>query len=247
MKKAAVTSFVQVVFLFALAATANAQRVFPAPTPTPPPRATPTPPPTAQSTPCPTVTVQPQPVGNIRDGQRVNFSVNLMGGDPKVIPSIVWSTTAGQMTQAQDPRRIDVDTAGVGNLPERELRADVWVGGYAPECTLQASATVKIIAPAAKFGEFGEVSPETLDRHIKTLVDVLSQLPASDNLYLIAYAGRKSERGFTGNWIKRIKDGLVSAGIPAGRIFAHDGGFREQPVFDFWIVPSGADPPRSLR
>jgi hypothetical protein len=65
-----------------------------------------------------------------------------------------------------------------------------------------------------------------------------------DNLYVIAYAGRNSERGFTQNWVKRIKTGLTAAGVSEARVYAIDGGFREQPLFDFWMVPNGAEPPR---
>jgi len=178
----------------------------------------------------------------VRDGQRVNFTTNIAGGDPKVVPTIVWSTSAGAITQGNNTRRIEVDTTGAGASPDREVRADVWVGGYAPECVLQAVGTVKIIAPAAKFGEFGMVDDQTLKSNLDALTTFLTQSP--DNLYVIAYAGRNSERGFTYNWLKRMKDALVGAGITPRRISAVDGGFREEPLFDFWIVPIGAEPPR---
>jgi len=63
-------------------------------------------------------------------------------------------------------------------------------------------------------------------------------------LYVIVYAGRASERGFTQNWVKKIKMELAADGVADSRVYAMDGGFREQPLFDFWIVPIGADPPR---
>jgi hypothetical protein len=168
--------------------------------------------------------------------------LNIGGGDPKVAPTIIWSLSAGMMKDGQGTRRIAVDSTGAGNSPERVIKADVWVGGYAPECVLQASAAVRIIAPAVKLGEFGEVPDDVLKVHLKTLNDFLSQSP--DNLYLIAYAGRKSERGFIFKWVQRIKAELITAGIAPRRIIAMDGGFREEPLFDFWIVPTGADPPR---
>jgi hypothetical protein len=108
---------------------------------------------------------------------------------------------------------------------------------------LQASASLKVIAPATKFGEFGAIGADSFATNIKALADFLAQSP--DNVYFIAYAGRNSERGFTFNWVKRIKDALVEAGVPARKIVASDGGFREEPLFDFWIVPSGAEPPRA--
>jgi len=214
--------------------------------PTTPPQQQPKPPvavvePKAQG--CPALSVQAQPNGPIRDGQRVVFSANLAGADPKTAPTIVWSTTAGSVMQGQGSGRIEVDSTGAGSTTEREIKAEVWVGGYAPECVLQGSASVKVIAPAVKFGEFGEVNAETLTTNLKALSEFMTQTP--DDLYLIAYAGRNSERNFTSTWLKRIRDGLIAAGVEPRRMAMTDGGFREKPLFDFWIVPAGSDTPRA--
>ena len=198
--------------------------------------------PQQDAAPCPSITVQAQPGTVVRDGQHIYFLANIQGGDPKVRPEIVWSTSAGMLTQGQATRRIEVDTTGAGTLPEREVRADLWVGGYAGDCQVQAVGSVKIIAPATKFGEFGEVDAATLKKNLESLTSYFAQSP--DNLYLIVYAGRNSERNFSMTWARRLKDGLTAAGMEPRRVYAMDGGFREQPVFDFWIVPSGAEPPR---
>lgn len=234
-----------VLFFFLLIGTVHGQYVFASPTPTPTPTPTPKPlPPGAQPpgpAPCPTVGVQVQPGQPVRDGQRVTFTANIMGGDPKVQPTVIWNTSAGAITQGHNTRRIEVDTTGAGATNYREVKADVWVGGYAPECLLQASATAKIIGPAVKFGEFGMVDEQTLKTNLAAITTYLSQSP--DNLYLIAYAGRNSERGFAFNWLKQMKDAMVAAGVSPRRIVGVDGGFREEPLFDFWIVPIGAEPP----
>ncbi|HEX6126563.1 MAG TPA: hypothetical protein VFZ23_14410 [Pyrinomonadaceae bacterium] len=236
----AVIGFLPVLFFLLSIGTASAQNVFPTPTPTPTPKPSPTG--TPGPAPCPTVNVQAQPSQPVRDGQRVSFAANIAGGDPKVVPMIIWNTSGGSITQGHNTRRIEVDTTGAGSTDYREVKADVWVGGYAPECLLQASGSVKIIGPAVKFGEFGEVDDQTLQKNIEAVSTFLSQSP--DNLYLIAYAGRNSERGFAYNWLKRLKDAIVAAGISSRRITGVDGGFREEPLFDFWIVPIGAEPPR---
>jgi hypothetical protein len=192
--------------------------------------------------PCPTIGVQAQPGQPVREGQRVNFIANINGGDPKVVPTIVWNTTAGSITQGHNTRRIEVDTTGAGSTQDREIRAEVWVGGYSGECQAQAAGIVKVIGPAAKFGDFGVVSDDEFKTNIEALANFLAQSP--DDLYVIAYAGRSSERGFTYNWLRKIRDGLTAAGVSPRRIGAVDGGFREQPLFDFWTVPRGAEPPR---
>ena len=192
--------------------------------------------------PCPMVSIQAQPGQIVRDGQHIFFLANIQGGDPKVRPEIVWNTSAGTLTQGQSTRRIEVDTTGAGASPEREIKADLWVGGYAPECQVQAYGSVKIIAPATKFGEFGEVDADTLKKNLEALTNYFSQSP--DNLYLIVYAGRNSERNYALTWARKIKENLTVAGLETRRVYAMDGGFREQPLFDFWIVPNGAEPPR---
>jgi len=223
------------VFLFILSAAVSASAQLPAQTTRPTPAA-------AAVAPCPTLTIQAQPPQGVRDGQRVYFTANIMGGDPNVVPVIVWNVSAGSIVQGQNMRRIEVDSTGAGGSSDREIKAEPWISGYAPECMVQSFAVVKVIPPAAKFGAFGEIGDEPFKQNIDALAAFLSQSPI-DNVYVIAYAGRTSERGFAANWLRRIRAALVTAGIEPRRISAMDGGFRETPVFDFWIVAPGAEPP----
>ncbi len=229
-----------ILLAFSFAGMAPAQQVFKSPTPAPSPTPTPEP----KAGPCPTVSVQPQGGQMVRDGQLVVFAANIGGGDPKIQPTILWSTSAGVIKTGQYTRRLEVDSTGAGSTPDREVKAELWVGGYAPECLLQAAATIKIVAPATKYGDFGEVAPEAFTRNIKSLAEYLTQSP--DNIWVIAYAGRTSERNFTFSWVKRIREELTMAGVAPKRINAMDGGFRETPLFDFWLVPNGSEPPRPM-
>jgi len=223
------------IFLFILCAAALGSAQLPAQTtrPTPAP---------APAAPCPTLSVQAQPQQGVRDGQKVYFTANIIGGDPNVVPVIVWNVTAGSIVQGQNMRRIEVDSTGAGGTPDREIRAEPWISGYAPECTVQSFASVKVIPPAAKFGAFGEIGDEPFKQNIDALAAFLSQ-STTDDVYVIAYAGRTSDRSFTNNWLRRIRTALVTAGVESRRISAMDGGFRETPLFDFWIVAPGAEPP----
>jgi hypothetical protein len=107
---------------------------------------------------------------------------------------------------------------------------------------LQASARVKILPTAVKFGDFGVLPDAQITTNLKKVAADLSQ--SSDTLWVIVYAGRTSERGFATTWAKKLRDGLVSAGLQSKQIVMMDGGFREEAVFDFWTVPLGAEPPR---
>lgn len=235
--------FSPVVIILASALGVWAQVLTPFSTPTPTPAPTPKPASETKVYPCPSVSVQPLVQRQVREGQPVGFVVNLAGGDPKVAPTIVWNTSAGTITQGQGSRRIIVDTTGAAAYPDREIKADVWVGGYAPECVLQGSASTKVIPPATKFGDFGELPDKQVSENLKALSEYISQIPNDNNIWLIVYAGRDSERGYSYTRAKKLKDELIADGVAARRIIALDGGYMEKPLFDFWIVPFGAQPP----
>jgi len=246
MRIGAIAIFPFLIAFFLMSASGQSRPPFPyrTPTPTPTPGISPSPTPTPQPRPsaCPRVQVQTQTGKTVRDGQSLTFAANITGGDPKVQPTLLWNVNAGFVKSGQGTQKIEVDSTGAGTLPDRELVVEVWVGGYAPECVIQESTRVKIIAPATKFGEFGELEWKAITENLKVLADFLAQSP--DNLFVIVYAGKKSERGYAFNWMRKLKDELVFDGLAQRRIMAMDGGFREDPAYEFWIVPVGAEPPR---
>jgi len=195
---------------------------------------------TAPASACPKVDVQTPTSQNVRDGQPVMFVANITGGDQGVMPTIVWNVSAGSIKDGQGTRRIEVDSTGAG--VDRQIIADLWIGGYAPECTSQATARIKIVGHAAKVDEFGELEPEKENERLANVA--ASALQSNDNVHLIAYAGRTNVRGYAGTALRRIRTHLTALGIPAQRIGAVDGGFRETPAFEVWIVPEGAETPR---
>jgi hypothetical protein len=193
------------------------------------------------ASPCPTIQVA-GPAGRIlRDGQPVTFGANIAGGDPNVTPTIVWNTSAGTIVGGQGTKSIQVDSTGAGS--NREIVAELWVGGYAPECGGgQASASVRVAGPPSKVDEFGELSVE---KESERLASFASNLPqANDHIVIIAYAGRTSVRNYTSTSLRRLKTQLTAAGIPSERLTINDGGFREEPAFELWLVPEGSEAPR---
>jgi len=208
----------------------------------PPPKPTPkagTAPPAAVVAPCPQVQIQAaqQPV---REGSPVAFAAAISGGDPGVTPIYSWSTTAGTLVSGQGTRNIVVDSNGAG--ADRKIIADLLIGGYSSECTNQATATVMIAGPATKVDEFGELPEKDEAMRLEQLYPFLTQY--SDRLYIFAYAGRSNVRGYASDAARRLKAYMVKAGIPSDRISANDAGFREQPAFEFWLVPIGSETPR---
>lgn len=191
--------------------------------------------------PCPRIDLQSSGPRGVREGQVVTLMANIQGGDPKVVPQIIWSVNGGSIKDGQQTRKVEIDTTGAGAY--REITADVWVGGYPGECVSQASATVRIVPPASKADEFGELSPEKENERLAGIAAALAQ--TEDQLYIIGYAGRTNLRGYTATALKRMRTQLLTAGFDINRVIAVDGGFREQPAFELWVVPQGADAPKA--
>ena len=196
-----------------------------------------------QVSPCPRIEVQ-SPAGRgggVREGQPVTFAANIAGGDQNVTPQILWTVNNGVIKDGQQTRRIEVDTTGAGST--RELTADIWIGGYSGECQSQASATVKIIPPASKADEFGELDTAKENERLSGVAGILAQ--TDDNLYIIAYSGRTSPRGHAATALRRIRTQLTTLGVSAGRIGVLDGGFRENAEYELWFFPQGAETPKA--
>jgi hypothetical protein len=191
--------------------------------------------------PCPQLEFRAPQQRIVKDGENISFSIVLTGGDPAITPAIVWSTSAGTIQSGQGTRNVRIDTTGSGN--DRQIRTDVWIGGYSPECSLQGSSTLQIAGPATKFVEFGEVSADDENGNLRSFAGLVME--SSDNAYVFGYAGRNSARGFTNLTLKRIKAQLIANGIPYERLALIDGGFREHPSIELWIVPVGADAPKA--
>ena len=194
----------------------------------------------AKPAPCPRLAVKSPTPMFVREGGPVTFIAELAGGDPAVTPNILWSVTAGMIKDGQGTKRIDVDSTGAGAT--RQISAELWVGGYAPECGNTANAVVRVAPPAAVIDEFGELPPDQESQRIAAAAASMGE--TNDKLFIIVYAGRTSVRGYTSATLKRALTELAKTEIEPTRIRTVDGGFREQPGFELWLVPEGAEPPR---
>ncbi len=193
------------------------------------------------ATACPKIEIRSPMDQIVREGTPVVFSATQTGGDAAVTPTFVWSTSAGIIVSGQGTRSISIDSNGAAI--DRQITANLWVSGFPEECASQFSQTVKVAGPAVKVDEFAELTPDIEAERIKNLTDSL--YGATDNIFVITYAGRNSIRGYANAALKRIKAQLVSNGVTSDRIGIIDGGFREEPAFELWVVPVGADMPKA--
>ena len=208
--------------------------------PAPPPPETKPPAAEAKPAPCPRLAVKSSTPMFVREGGPITFVAEIAGGDPNVTPNILWAVTAGVIKDGQGTRRIEVDSTGAGDA--RQISAELWVGGYASECAASANAAVKVAPPASLIDEFGELPPDKESERIARAVSALAE--TTDKLFIVAYAGRTSVRGYTGSALKRAVTDLAKNEADPNRFRVVDGGFREHPAFELWLVPEGAEPPR---
>ncbi|MEQ1764324.1 MAG: immunoglobulin domain-containing protein, partial [Pyrinomonadaceae bacterium] len=193
-----------------------------------------------KGSPCPQMQIQSQ-ARTVREGQPVTLTARIAGGDKNVTPSILWNVSAGSIRDGQGTTRIDVDSTGAGEY--RAIEAELWLGGYPPECPAQSTPfRINIIPPATKLDEFGVIAID--GENEKLVLAVKAAQYGNDKVYVIGYAGRGSERMFASTALRRMRDQILRNGFPTARVGAYDGGFREQPAFEVWIVPEGAEPPK---
>ncbi len=187
--------------------------------------------------PCPSVSVICRSDAYRRD--LITFSAPFSGDATEV--SYNWTISAGKMVSGQGTSTITVDTAELGN---QTVTATVELGGIDPSCSSTASCSTKIRAPASsmlpKFDEYGSVSFTQEKARLDQFAIALQQEPGS-RAVIIAYGANDGEAPAR---LARARNYLVNTrGIDFGRVVLTDGGCREEPATELWVVPSGGTMP----
>lgn len=192
---------------------------------------------------CPKISVN-APYDDVTAGTPITFSVNVSGGDRNVHLTPSWTISAAVISVGQGTSAITVDTTGTGG---QSITATVELGGLDPKCARTSSATayVKDVAKKAKkIDEYSSlISKENEYLRLDNAATQLQKEPGG-NLYVISYGGKMSRPGASVAASNRVKDYLVvTRDIDVGRIVTIDGGKRDKPTIEIWLVPIGADPP----
>jgi hypothetical protein len=179
----------------------------------------------------------------VKAGAPATFTVNVSGGDPSVTPTFNWTVSAGTIESGQGTSVITVDTKEAVGLP---ITATADVGGFSRECSTVHSTTafVERAAEARKFDEFSSaIKPEDLNARLDNFVIELNNDPTVQG-YLIAYGGRRSKRGAAAASMAKAKAYITKTRkLNASRLAMVDGGYRDEPSFELYLVPSGAPAP----
>ncbi len=182
------------------------------------------------------------PSVDVLAGDYIMFVMNVSGGDAKVLPKYNWAVSAGKIVSGQGTPVIKVDSTG---LDSQDVTATAEVIGYPPECRTTASTTsfVKAAPKAQKFDEFGAENNESEWARLDSFTIGLQNDPVATG-YIIVYGGRKSKKTYAATTIKRMRTYLVKQrGMDNNRIITINGGLREKPSCELWLVPQGATPP----
>lgn len=177
----------------------------------------------------------------------LKFTAQVRGGDPKVTPTYNWTVSAGSIAAGQGTATIEVDTSEAE--PDSAITATVELGGFDRECrygSSAASGTTAIIkkAEARKLDEYGKVTPKEQNTKLEHFTIGLFSDPSAMG-YIIAYNGRASLATDAQKAANGAKNYLVKTlGLTPERVVTVDGGYREQPTIELWLVPSGAEPPK---
>lgn len=178
---------------------------------------------------------------------KLRITANVHGGDPNVTPTYNWSVSAGTIETGQGTSTIEVTTKDLSD--GESVTATVEVGGFDRDCgygQTVASCTSSVMkkAEARKLDEYGKLAPKEENERLDKFTLELQMDPTSQG-YIIAYGGRASRAGHAQKTADKSKNYLVSKrGLDADRIVTVDGGYREQPALELWLVPSRAELPR---
>lgn len=191
---------------------------------------------------CPTVVVTcPDRVEE--DGKNLIFRAEVKGVSPVASLTYHWTISAGTISSGQDSSSISVDTTGIRLEP---VTATVQVGGLPKGCPNKASCTTgiaRVTGCARPFDQIGEISFKDEAARLDNFAIQL-QLELSARGFIIAYGGRTSFEGQASERARRAKDYLTERhNFVDDRIVTIDGGYREEPTVELWIVPQEASEP----
>jgi hypothetical protein len=178
---------------------------------------------------------------------KLEMTANVSGGDSNVTPTYNWSVSAGTIESGQGNSTIAISTKELSE--DQSVTATVDVGGYSRDCgygQTAASCTTSVMkkAEARKLDEYGKLLPKDENERLDKFTMELQMDPTAQ-AYIIAYGGRVSRAGDAQKLADKAKGYLVTKrGVDRDRIVTMDGGYREQPAIELWLVPSRASLPK---
>lgn len=171
----------------------------------------------------------------------LKFSASFGLGKPPNQRRFLWSLSSGKIIDGLDQDTITVD---ISKASEEEATATVEVQGLSVECKKKASYTTTVVGVFPyRLSEFEENFPEALDINLDYLASILQQESSLEG-YIIVYAGRSGRRDYPKIRGARARYYLTELrGMPADRFVVVEGGYRERPMFEIWLITPNVQKP----
>ena len=149
-----------------------------------------------------------------------------------------WSISKGKMESGQGTPKITVVDLDDLDTKSYSLRVDVDVSGGPPELGNHKSCVVTVdptCTSASMIDQYSAPSNNEI-QHLDRFAERLKSSSADSIGYMISYAG-KNACIYEGNWrASRARDYLIERhSIPAKRVIAVDGGFRDEWTVELFI------------
>lgn len=190
---------------------------------------------------CPTISVSCP--SHVDVGEPLWFTASIGGGNPSATPTYKWEVVGGVITEGQGTPAIIVTKVGPAG---QGVTATLYVGGLDTACGKTASCSTPgahLLPTPTKFDSYGVLPLKKEKAILDRFGAALQQQPGAQG-YIFGYGARRSRAGEAQRAADRAKEYLVNKlGIDEGRITTLDGGIKEQPTVDLWLVPMGATPP----
>lgn len=185
---------------------------------------------------CPVVSVSHLNTGST--GRTMIYKANVQGGDPSVTPRFNWTASSGTITRGQGTSEVSVEA------DSSAMTVTVEVIGYASKCQNVASyATIVYAVTPRKFDEYRDLKLNEERLRLDQFAIALHNEPNAKG-YIIVYDVTDTPKPGVPERGERAKKYLVKKrGLPEEQIVVVNGGHRDTPSVELFIVPAGALPP----
>ena len=196
----------------------------------------------------------PEPINlsappTVSEGELITFTADVTYHGPSKL-NYTWTVSPAdaKILSGAGTKTITVDSTGwAGQRLVATLVVDDGSGDSSCRQTAQAATFIPPPPrenPAREFDVCCSCSFDDQKARMDNLAVNLQSDPTA-SAYIIVYAGRSSQVGQADQLGARARSYLATErGLNPSRIVVVNGGFREQDCLEFWIVPSGAAPPK---
>ena len=169
----------------------------------------------------------------------LKFSAEFTLNKPRASFEYFWSVKNGEIVDGQGTVSIIVQP---GDGTDANVSARVELKGFSAECNETASYTTVVGVSPYRLSDFEENYSEALDINLDSLTEILQKHPRLHG-YILVYGGRITERGEAERNSDRARRYLKEIrGLPESRFSIAEGGYREKPMFEIWVVEEGVKP-----